>query len=63
VFAALHFRNGFPNGISGFFLVFIYGIMLGIIRRISKGMLAPVITHIAADFTIFLIIVFFVGNG
>ncbi len=35
-----------------------YGIMLGAIRRLSKGMLAPLIAHIGADITIFSILVF-----
>jgi membrane protease YdiL (CAAX protease family) len=56
-FAALHYLAGFPSGGSGFFLVLVYGILLGIIRRVSKGMLAPIVAHIAADITIFLILV------
>lgn len=57
-FAALHYLGGFPNGVLGFIMVLIYGVMLGAVRRISKGILAPVITHFAADMTIFSIIVF-----
>lgn len=55
-FAALHYISGFPNGIPGFVMVFVYGVMLGAIRRISKGMLAPLVTHLAADMTIFSIV-------
>lgn len=57
-FAALHYIAGFPNGMFGFFMVLIYGVMLGAIRRISKGIFAPVITHLAADITIFSILAF-----
>lgn len=57
-FAALHYLAGFPNGVLGFIMVLIYGVMLGTIRRLSKGMLAPLVTHIAADITIFSILVF-----
>jgi membrane protease YdiL (CAAX protease family) len=57
-FAALHYLAGFPNGVLGFIMVGVYGIMLGIIRRLSRGMLAPLITHFAADITIFSILVF-----
>jgi membrane protease YdiL (CAAX protease family) len=55
-FAALHYLAGFPSGVLGFFLVLVYGIILGIIRRLSKGMLASLVAHIAADITIFSIL-------
>lgn len=60
-FAALHYLSGFPNGFWGFIMTLAYGVMLGFIRRLSRGMLAPFIAHIAADVTIFAIltIVFF----
>ncbi len=56
-FAALHYLAGFPNGMLGFTMVLVYGVMLGIVRRQSKGMLAPLVSHIAADITIFSILV------
>lgn len=52
VFAALHFQAGFPNGIAGYLMVFVYGIMLGILRMRSKGLLAPWLAHVIADLTI-----------
>jgi uncharacterized protein len=55
-FAALHYIAGFPNGIPGFVMVLFYGVTLGAIRHISKGMLAPLVTHLAADITIFSIV-------
>jgi len=58
-FAAFHYQAGFPNGTSGLAMTFMYGIMLGVIRRISRGMLAPLIAHILADITIFSILIFF----
>lgn len=56
LFAAFHYQSGFPNGASGFVLTLIYGILLGIIRRLSRGMLAPLIAHFVADLTIFSIL-------
>ena len=56
-FAAFHYLVGFPNGLLGFFMVFVYGVMLGAVRRASKGMLAPLMAHVAADITIFTILV------
>jgi membrane protease YdiL (CAAX protease family) len=55
-FAALHYLAGFPKGVSGLAMTFAYGVMLGAIRRMSKGMLAPFVTHLAADMTIFSIV-------
>ena len=55
-FATLHYLAGFPNGVSGLAMTLAYGVMLGAIRRISKGMLAPLVTHVAADMTIFSIV-------
>ncbi len=57
-FAALHYLAGFPNGVLGFIMVLVYGVMLGAIRRLSKGMLAPLVAHVAADITIFSILAF-----
>lgn len=59
-FALFHFRAGFPNGWWGVAMVFIYGLMLGAIRRRSRGMLAPWLTHVAADIVIFVILAAFV---
>jgi len=57
-FASFHYLAGFPNGVPGFIMVLIYGILLGAIRRLSKGILAPFVAHVVADITIFSILVF-----
>lgn len=51
-FAAIHFQAGFPNGFAGYFMTFVYGTALGILRYETKGILAPFITHIMADLVI-----------
>jgi len=56
LFGALHFLQGFPRGAWGFGMAFIYGIMLGHIRRKSRGMLAPWLAHVCADLVIFAIL-------
>jgi membrane protease YdiL (CAAX protease family) len=62
LFGAYHYLAGFPNGASGLVLTLIYGILLGILRRLSKGMLAPLMAHIAADLTIFaVLLVYLIG--
>ena len=55
-FGVLH-RQGFPGGPSGMALAATYGVLLGIVRRRSRGMLAPWIAHVAADGVIFGIVV------
>jgi membrane protease YdiL (CAAX protease family) len=56
LFGALHFLQGFPRGGWGFAMAFIYGVMLGHIRRKSCGMLAPWLAHVSADLVIFAIL-------
>lgn len=59
-FAVAHYLNGFPNEIIGSAMVFVYGLMLGAIRRKSRGLGACWIAHAAADFTIFCLIYYFI---
>lgn len=62
-FAAAHYLNGFPNGKIGAAMVFIYGLMLGVIRRKSRGLAACWIAHAAADFAIFCLIYYFIRRS
>lgn len=62
-FAVAHYRGGFPNGLTGSAMVFVYGIMLGIIRRNSKGIAACWLAHSAADFTIFCLVLYFIQHS
>lgn len=59
-FGLLHI-HGFPRGWSGVFLAAIYGLMLGAIRLVSRGLLAPWVAHVFADLTIFGILVLLAG--
>ncbi|MGY6637266.1 MAG: CPBP family intramembrane glutamic endopeptidase [Erythrobacter sp.] len=54
-FGALHWA-GFPSGWSGVALATIYGLMLGWLRHATGGLAAPIVAHILADLTIFLIV-------
>jgi membrane protease YdiL (CAAX protease family) len=56
LFGALHVLQGFPRGAWGFGMAFVYGSMLGHIRRKSRGMLAPWLAHVCADLVIFAIL-------
>lgn len=55
VFALWHF-NGFPGGLVGIVLVFIWSLFLGIIRYRANGMLPPLLAHFLADFSIAVIL-------
>ncbi len=59
-FAVMHFVAGFPQGWWGLAMVFVYGLMLGILRRRSRGMLAPWLAHVTADCTVFAILAWIV---
>ncbi len=56
LFGAAHFREGFPNGWWGLAMTFIYGVMLGSLRRRSRGLFAPWLAHVCADLVIFAIL-------
>jgi hypothetical protein len=56
-FGALHLYGGFPRGIVGVFLAFVYGLMLGALRRKAGGLLAPWIAHVLTDIVIFSIVI------
>jgi len=50
-FGALHVQ-GFPRGALGVGLATIYGLLMGLIRRRSDGMLAPWLAHVFTDIVI-----------
>ncbi len=56
LFGAMHFLQGFPNGGWGLAMTLVYAIMLGTLRRRSRGMLAPWAAHVCADTVIFTIL-------
>lgn len=56
-FGAMH-AHGFPRGGMGMVLAGTWGGMLGVLRWKSRGLLAPVLSHVVADMTIALIMIF-----
>jgi membrane protease YdiL (CAAX protease family) len=48
--------HGFPRGVVGVAMALVYGLMLGELRRRSRGLLAPVVAHVFADATIFALV-------
>jgi membrane protease YdiL (CAAX protease family) len=59
VFGYAHLE-GIPSGWSGVLLATSYGFVLGIMKRRSGGMMAPILAHVFADLVIFVILVGFV---
>ena len=59
-FGAAHYRTGFPNSLSGGVLTFLGGLILGLIRRKSRGLLGPWLVHFFGDMTAFTLILLFV---
>ncbi|MBN2000262.1 CPBP family intramembrane metalloprotease [candidate division KSB1 bacterium] len=57
-FGFLHYQAGFPIGLAGLFLTFLFGVMMGWLVQRTKGILIPVVIHFMADFVVFLLIVF-----
>ena len=55
IFGVMH-KNGIPPGVEGMVLASLFGLATGFLRRAEGGLLGCVITHWAADFTIFLMV-------
>ena len=54
-FGIAHY-GGFPRGALGVAMATSYGLMMGIIRHQSGGLLAPFLSHICADLVIFALV-------
>lgn len=53
--------NGFPSGWVGVLMSGGWGLLLGVLRVISRGMAAPYVAHVAADATIGVVAVALLG--
>ena len=60
-FAAAHLQAGFPNGLMGYAMTFVYAVMLGYLRQRTRGMLAPWVAHVMADAVIGVTLVLLAG--
>jgi membrane protease YdiL (CAAX protease family) len=56
-FSFLHFQSGFPSGIIGIGLTFVFGVMMGYLVYRTRSILSPVIIHALTDFSIFVLII------
>ena len=59
LFGLLHFREGFPGGYWGVGMTFAYGLVLGVIRRRTQGLLAPWLAHVGGDIVVFILVMSF----
>jgi len=56
-FSFLHFQSGFPSGIAGIFLTFVFGLMTGYLVKRTNGLLIPIVIHFFADLCIFILVI------
>ncbi|KAJ8604897.1 hypothetical protein CTAYLR_004317 [Chrysophaeum taylorii] len=56
LFAIQHYKGGFPCGPTGFVLVLVWGLVLGLFRWLAKGAFLVYLIHVVADATIGLLI-------
>jgi uncharacterized protein len=61
-FSALHLQAGFPRGVPGVAMTFVYGLALGALRRHAAGLLAPFVAHVLTDLVIVTIVLTLVGR-
>lgn len=61
-FGVWHYR-GFPSGVLGSTLTFVFALMMGILRMRGRGMLAPWVAHVCADTAIFVMVFVIVISG
>jgi len=61
-FSFLHFQSGFPSGIIGILLTFVFGLMMGYLVKRTKGLLIPIVVHFFADLSIFILVVLEMKN-
>lgn len=55
IFGLIHIE-GIPSGITGVTMAFAYGAVLGLLRKLSGGMLLPVAVHFITDLFIFYLV-------
>jgi len=55
-FGLMHYRNGFPSGLDGLIYTTLWACVMAILRINSGGMIHPILVHVAADFTIGILI-------
>lgn len=55
-FSFLHYQSGFPSGIIGIGLTFVFGMMMGYLVYRTRGLFVPMLIHALADFSIFTLV-------
>ena len=55
IFGLIH-SEGVPSGLIGIFMAFIYGSVLGILKKTSGGLLLPIMVHFITDLAIFFLV-------
>ena len=55
-FSFLHYQAGFPSGLIGIGLTFVFAMMMAVLLKRTGGLLLPILVHALADFIIFIMI-------
>jgi membrane protease YdiL (CAAX protease family) len=58
-FSMTHYQNGFPRGLVGIALTFIFGIMMMNLRLLTNSIFPSLIVHMLCDITIFILLIMF----
>lgn len=61
-FSFLHYQAGFPSGVLGILLTFIFGIMMGYLVKRTRGLMLSIVVHVVADFVVFMLILLRMQN-
>jgi len=61
-FSFLHYQSGFPSGLIGKILTFVFGSMMGYLVKRTKSILIPFVIHFLADLSIFLLVILRMKN-
>lgn len=61
-FSFLHYQAGFPSGVLGILLTFIFGIMMGYLVKRTRGLMLSIVVHVVADFVVFMLVLLRMQN-
>ena len=59
LYGAAHYWGDLPNGWEGMVLSCIFGLFQGVLRRVSRGLLLPMLSHLCADLTLLVLVLHF----
>lgn len=61
-FSFLHYQAGFPSGVLGILLTFIFGIIMGYLVKRTRGLMLSILVHVVVDFAVFMLVLLRMQN-